>query len=147
MKSYITIIVLIIFLSTAMGCKKKHHAARVPAPGWEVVNTTAYPMSMTAVVQVPEGIRSYIQDKDEIAAFVGDECRGTGTWVHQGSVSAFFILIHGKASEQSKISFRYWNAYKSNIYTTAAFLDFTTDGTYGAADAPQILDLKVIMNP
>lgn len=141
MKKHLLIIVAALLFCT-VGCKKHHTLPKVPAPSWTVDNTGKYPMSMTAVVQVPENLRTYIQESDKIGAFVGDECRGTGTWVHTGSVSAFFILIHGSSAEQSKIRFKYYFSWKSNLYETAPFLDFKIDDNYGSVDAPQILELK-----
>lgn len=141
MKKY-GFILLALLLAFVAGCKKHHTLPKVPSPAWTVDNIDQYPVSMTAVVQVPENLRPYIQKTDKIAAFVGDECRGTGTWIKAGSVSAFFILIHGTASEQSKISFKYYFSWKSNMYETDALLDFTVDGSYGSVDAPEILDLK-----
>lgn len=147
MKKYLILLAGLAFLAAGMSCKKKHDIPRVPAPSWTVDNTGKYPVSMTAVVQVPENLRTYIQQQDQIAAFVGEECRGTGQLIQVGSVSAFFIMIHGTASEQSKISFKYWHAWRSNLYSTDPFLDFTVDGTYGTADAPIILQLKPVMHP
>lgn len=129
-----------LFISMA-GCKKKHTQPRVPSPAWTVDNTGKYPVSMTAVVQVPENLRTYLQETDKMGAFIDGECRGTGVWVHSGSVSAFFVQIHGTASEQSKISFKYYFSWRSNMYVTNAFLDFVVDGEYGSVDAPQVLDL------
>lgn len=145
MKKYLFILITIAIWS-GISCKKKHTIPSVPAPSWETDQTGKYPLTMTAVVQVPENIRPYIQQTDEMGVFVGDECRGTGTWVHDGSISAFFILIHGTSSEESKLSFRYWNAFHSNLYSTEAFLDFRVDESYGTADAPQVLELKPVMH-
>lgn len=141
MKKYFSIITIILFLILISSCKKHHSLPKVPSPTWTVDNTGKYPASMTAVVQIPEALRKHIQGNDKIAAFIGEECRGTGTLINTGSVSAFFILIHGTASEQSKISFKYYAAGKSNMYETAATLNFTVDGNYGTADGPEILDL------
>lgn len=140
-RKYIMLLSVILLIGMT-GCKKHHTLPRVPSPTWTVDNTGKYPVSMTAVVQVPEDLRTYLQESDKIGAFVGDECRGTGTWIHTGNVSAFFILIHGTSSEQSKIRFKYYFSWKSNLYETAPFLDFTVDGNFGSVDAPQILDLK-----
>ena len=144
MKKYVTIMLCLILINSEMSCKKHHSIPQVPAPEWEVDNTGKYPVSMTAVVQVPENIRPYIQQGDKIGAFVGEECRGVGQLVRTGSVSAFFLLIHGTASEQSKISFKYWNSWKSYLYSSTAFLDFMVDGNYGTADAPEVLQLNPV---
>lgn len=141
MKNYI-IISAAIMLVVAVGCKKHHTLPRVPSPNWAVEDIGQYPVSMTAVVQVPASLQSHLRDGDKMAAFVGDECRGIGTWVHSGGVSAFFILIHGTPAEQARISFKYYYSWKSNMYETEPFLDFVVDGGYGSVDAPQILDLR-----
>jgi hypothetical protein len=133
----------ILFLSMA-ACKKHHTLPKIPAPVWTVDDSGKYPATMTAVVQIPENLQTYMQPADKIGAFVGDECRGTGTLVKAGDVSVFFILIHGTASEQSKISFRYYRSSKSYLYATTPFLDFTQDGNYGTADGPKILDLSPV---
>lgn len=144
MKKYYIVIGCVILLACAMSCKKSHRLPKVPSPNWTVEDMGKYPASMTAVVQVPESLQKHIQNDDKIAAFIGEECRGTGALVTTGSVSAFFILIHGTSSEQSKISFKYYTAGRSNMYETAATLDFTVDGNYGTADVPEILDLKPV---
>ena len=99
---------------------------------------------MTAVVRVPPGITPDISETDKIGAFSGDECRGLGTLVGTGPTSVFFILIHGIASEQSKISFKYYSSQNSHIYSTNAFLDFIVDGNYGTVDHPEVLDMKQV---
>lgn len=143
MKKHYILIGMLLFIGMA-GCKKHDTLPKIPAPVWTVDNTGKYPESMTAVVQVPDKLKPYITKTDQIGAFVGEECRGTGTWVHNGAISAFFILIHGTAAEQSKISFKYYTSWKSNLYQTDAFLDFSVDGNYGTADGPQVLDLKAV---
>lgn len=139
------LIILAAFVLFAMtGCKKHHTLPKVPSPDWSVADAGKYPVSMTAVVQVPPDLQAYVRETDKIGAFAGDECRGTGVWVHTGSVSAFFILIHGAPSDESKISFKYFFSRKSNMYETAPFLDFTVDGDYGSVDAPRILEMKPV---
>lgn len=123
-------------------CKKHHDLPTVPPPQWTVDQTGQYPTSMTVVVQVPEDLQPYVQESDQIGAFVGDECRGIGTLVVSGSVSAFFILVHGTTSEESMVSFQYYSSWKKHLYATPAFLKFTPDGVYGSADGPRILNLE-----
>lgn len=144
MNHYLTLLACVLVLAGTAGCKKHHNLPKVSQPAWQVDNTGKYPVSMTAVVQVPEKLLPYIQDDDRMGAFVGEECRGVGQLVRTGTVSGFFVLIHGTPSEESKISFRYWNAWRSNMYTTTAFLDFTVDGIYGSADNPAVLALDPV---
>jgi len=99
---------------------------------------------MTIVVQLPDNIRTYEQEADQIGAFIGDECRGTGTLVTTGNGSTFFILIHGTASEQGRLSFKYYSSMKMHMYATSPFLDFMADGSYGSVDNPRVLTLDPV---
>lgn len=142
MKNCFILLVLGTLLTGVIGCGKKHHALpKFPAPTWTVDETGKYPATMTAVVLVPLTLQPYVMKTDQLAAFVGEECRGTATLIRSGSVSAFFILIHGTPSEEVKLSFKYYSGWKSTLYTTGSFLKFTVDGSYGSADGPQVLDM------
>jgi hypothetical protein len=147
MKKYISVIILLLIL-TGFGSCNKHDGTdslpQVPAPDWTVDTTGKYPLSMTAVIQVPQSIMPDISETDIIGAFSGDECRGLGTLVGTGTTSVFFILIHGIASEQSKFSFKYYSSQNPHIYSTNAFLDFIVDGNYGTVDNPEVPDMKQV---
>lgn len=125
-------------------CKKHETLPKTPPPVWTTDASGKYFASMTAVVQVSEKLRPYVKPSDQIGAFIDGECRGTGTLVESGGVSAFFILIHGTASEQKKISFQYYSSWKSHLYSTPPFLPFTVDGTYGTVDVPGVLSLDPV---
>ena len=124
-------------------CKKKHHALpKVPPPSWSVDQPEQYPVTMTAVVQVPQKLRKSLQATDQLAVFMDGVCRGTGTLVQRGEAAVFFVLIHGKAAEHHPLLFRYYAAGKKHLYATGAFLPFVADDNYGTVDVPRILDLK-----
>lgn len=144
MKKYLIVILCIILGYGIGGCKKHHSRPKVPAPTWTVDQTGQYPASMTAVVRVPDNLQENVQKADQIGAFIGDECRGKGQLVVAGENKLFFILIHGTASEQSRISFKYYSSLKSYLYQTDVFLDFTVDGNFGTADNPIILGLQPV---
>lgn len=147
MKKYISVITLLLILIGYSSCGKHDGIDSIPqvaAPDWTVDTTGKYPLSMTAVVQVPSDTRADISEADKIGAFSGDECRGLGTLIGTGPTSVFFIMIHGTAAEQSKISFKYYSSQKSYLYSTDAFLDFNIDGNYGTIDGPEVLDVKPV---
>ena len=140
MKKYLVIFLLAVALTGLGSCTKHHHALPTfPVPTWSVDTTGKYSATMTAVVLVPPDLQPYVLRADQLAAFVGEECRGTATLVRSGSVEAFFVLIHGDPSEDVKLSFKYYSDWKATMYTTTAFLKFTVDGSYGSADGPQVL--------
>lgn len=143
MKRYLMIAAFFL-MAGVVGCKKRHTLPEVPAPSWATDQTGKYPLSMTAVVRVPESLRPFVQETDVLGAFVDGECRGTGQLVTVGDRKEFFVLIQGTATEESRISFRYWTSWKSNLYDTEAFLDFVVEGNYGTADGPEVLDLRPV---
>ena len=113
-----------------------------PSPEWKVDLTEQYPLSMSAVVQLPENLAAHAAPGDQLAAFVGDECRGVGQLVEVNQKNVYFVLIKGNGSEQDKIKFQYFSARNSYLYTTQKFLKFEVDTRFGSADAPEVLPLQ-----
>lgn len=139
----LSIIVIAISFSVAISSCSKDKATTA-SPDWKEDVTGKYPVSMTAVVQLPQRLVNDIHPSDKIAAFINGECRGIGVEVKiTDSLPVFYVMIHGTSSEQQKISFKYYSARNSYLYTTIDFLDFTPDGNYGTIDKPFKLDLKI----
>jgi hypothetical protein len=95
---------------------------------------------MTAVVTIPDNLNRYMQSDDQLAAFVGDECRGVGILLD----GAFFVTIKGSSSEQSMVTFRYYSSRNKYMYTTDAFLTFDIDAVLGSIDKPEVLSLQPV---
>jgi hypothetical protein len=140
MKKQIGLAILVALLLAA--CQKDHTGPRVPPPSWQADQSGQYPVTMSAVVQLSADLAKHMQASDQIGAFVGEECRGTGTIVALDTTQVFFLLIHGTAAEQSPIQFKYYSAWGSHLYETEPFLPFQADGHYGSVDAPGELELK-----
>ncbi|RZJ99410.1 MAG: hypothetical protein EOO43_26375, partial [Flavobacterium sp.] len=114
-----------IFLMIAIiGCSKKEDDiappeeiyTKFPPPDWKVDESGKYPFSMTAAVTIPAKLQLQMNDNDQIAAFINEECRGKGVKIKVDSVDVFFILVRGLADEQKKITFKYYSAKSSYIY-------------------------------
>jgi hypothetical protein len=137
----LSLVVIALSISVAIsGCRKDKGAT--PPPDWKEDTTGKYPISMTAVVQLPQKLVSNIHPADKVAAFINDECRGIGVQVNvPDSVPVFYIMVHGTSSEQQKIAFKYYSARNSYLFTTNYFLDFVPDGNYGIIDKPAMLNL------
>lgn len=144
MKSLLYYILLPLLLATG-GCKKHKDEAlpRFPPPSWEAETAGKYPGSMTAVVQLPNPLHAGYEEKDELAAFIGEECRAVGEPVEVNGVRLFYMLIHGSAPENEGIVFKYYSARDSRMYATDNPLEFEADGVYGTADQPKMLTLRV----
>lgn len=143
MKRQFISIVLASILSISIGCKKDKgkNYSRFPVPEWKVDETGKYPYSMTAVVKVPDEIKTGISAGDKLGAFVNDECRGLGVQVNVNGSIVFYVLIRGTASEQSKIQFQFYDSGSEFLYKTDNFIDYVVDGNYGTADNPASPDL------
>lgn len=112
------------------------------APSWSVEAAGQYPGSMTAVVQLPAHLRSDYREGDELAAFIGEECRGVGEAVEVEGAQLFYVLIHGAAPEEEGIVFKYYSTKASHVFITNTRLSFETDGVFGTVDQPRVLALK-----
>lgn len=136
--------ILLPLLLTTGGCKKHKNEAlpRFPPPSWADETAGKYPGSMTVVLQLPNPLQAGYQEKDELAAFIGEECRGVGEPVEVNGVRLFYMLIHGVAPEDEGIIFRYYSAGDSRRYATDNPLEFEADGIYGTADQPKMLVLR-----
>lgn len=143
MRKYFFAIAVLSLIVCFTGCKKEDQHATFPSPDWKEDQTGKYPVSMTAVVTMYYEINVDVMPEDKLAAFVDDECRGIGKFVKISPISsAFFVLIHGTASEQKKVKFKYYSSKSSYMHLTPDFLDFKVDSNFGTADKPEVLDLK-----
>ena len=131
-------------LVAAGGCKKDKEEVfpQFPPPTWENQVTGQYTYSMTAVVTLPRELQSTWQAADELAAFIGEECRAVAEPVEAGGVRVFYLLIQGDATETEKITFRYYNTTNSYIYVSDNSLQFNPEGIYGTVDQPRALVMK-----
>src|SRR6056297_951666 len=133
-----------LFLLLLQGCSKdtppfQEHAE----PDWVLQSPELLPNSFTAIVALPEDINVYAGAGDQMAAFIGGECRGTGTLVKSGDSekSIYYITIRASDTEKGEITFRYYNSRLSYLYQAKQKVPFEIDGNYGTYDAPVILDL------
>ncbi len=146
---YTKLAVLALVMATLLnGCSKKQPEVppntKFPPPNWKADNSGKYPLSMTAVVQVEGLLNLARQPGDELAAFINGECRGTGIQVNLGTSYLYNIVIFGTSSENSKITFKYYNSSTQNMFTTPdGFLPFKVDDSFGSPDKPQVLPLEV----
>ena len=124
--------------------KPKEEQTKFPPPKWKADETGRYPASMTAVVVLPALLQTAITEEDQLAAFIGGECRGEGARVRVGSTDMYFVLIRGLADEQSPVTFKYYNAKSSYLYQTGPVVNFMIDGVYGTAESPKVLDLSPV---
>ncbi|MGM9804813.1 MAG: hypothetical protein ACI308_11645 [Muribaculaceae bacterium] len=114
------------------------------APAWTDPDKTVYPTSMTAVVRLTPILELYADDADQMAAFIGNECRGVATTVVNNGVKLFFIQIKGSSSENGNVELRYYSNANSRTYNSvAADLPYEINKIYGTVDAPAYPDFEL----
>lgn len=77
----------------------------------------------------------------EVAAFVGDECRGVGTVVTGGGNTVCQIIVRSNVTTGEKITFKCYDKTameEKNLYGNA--VQFTSDGIVGMPSSPYVLD-------
>jgi hypothetical protein len=111
-------------------------------PNWTTTSTEfLYSMTMVAQINI-DGLSQGIDTEDELAAFIGNECRGTATIETYGSKKCFMLLIKGNVSETNQISFKYYSKVNARIYTASQTRSFVVNQVVGTPDAPEVIDIK-----
>lgn len=105
-----------------------------------------YPEVMTAFVSLPETLAFEQRSNDKLAAFVGDECRGTGTLVETGGQNVYRFDIRGKKGEKAPVYFLYYSLQTSGIYKAAETIPFTGKGIEGSEKEPFRLTLQPVVD-
>jgi hypothetical protein len=131
---------LIIFMTNA--CKEEEETfPTFPAPNWSF-NPGEYPVNMTAVVKLPANLIQYAQEDDQLAAFAGEKCLGTGE--QQASKGLYYVTIHGTTGDAPLISFQYYSARNKYLYNTGDLFAFETDKVFGIEDEPEELPFSIV---
>lgn len=143
----------VIFLMTAalmfLGCSEDTDPwPKQPVPEWQVDSPALFPNSFSAFIAIPENLQVFATDKDMVAAFINNQCRGVGTLIrgNDDKISIYALTIRAKEDESGSIVFRYYNSRLSYLYEARQRIAFEIDGTYGTFDAPEILDLEPLAN-
>lgn len=85
------------------------------------------------------------RDKDILAAFVGDECRGVGEQVDATGKIVYQFEIRGKKDETASVYFMYYSMQSSGVYKAAESFPFVDEGVQGTLDAPFPVTLQPVV--
>ena len=109
------------------------------APLWQGPDLSLYPASMTAVVRLPLLLEAFAGEGDEMAAFIGDECRAVAQKVTVDDTALYFIHIKAASEEDGSVQLRYYCNALTRIFTATA-VPFVINDVYGTADDPAYPD-------
>ena len=97
-------------------------------PSWSVKDDENYELSMSISIKLNPILAKYASKEDQIAAFVGDECRGTTTLTLHDTgditpLASAGITIMGNAQEQG-VTFKYYCAQLRRIFTLPNWINY-----------------------
>ena len=110
--------------------------------GWEV-NPHDYQYDMTLYAQLSAD-ESIVTDyaNYEIAAFVGDECRGIAEVKSQGGYTWLYLRVRSNVASGESISFKIFDAEAGKAFNAIESVSFASSGQEGMPSSPITLTLK-----
>lgn len=110
--------------------------------GWEV-NPHDYQYDMTVYAQVlaDENIVTDYSNY-EIAAFVGDECRGIAEVKSQGGYTWLYLRVRSNVASGETVSFKIYDAAAGKVFNAIETVNFEPNGLLGMPSKPTTLTLK-----
>jgi hypothetical protein len=134
------LVIPVIMLTLLSGCKKNDEKFD-NKPNWVLDNTVNKEYSMTYIVKV--SVTSEVQPlvaADELAAFIGTQCRGTATIVSNDNKNCFYLLVYGSQNDTEKLSFRYFSSQKKKIFESLPVDSYFPNQMIGSLDTPVLFE-------
>ena len=122
-----------------------HGTSVTEAPKW-AVDESAFEVDITTSMTITMRITGFahdVTDNDMVAAFAGDECRGTATPIDEEDVADGIFLLNVLAStadtddSSPSITLRYYSDAAHEVYTSTV-IPYQKDGRLGTIDAPYV---------
>ena len=109
--------------------------------GW-TVNPYDYQYQMSIYAKLVIEDNDVTADNNyEVAAFVGDECRGVAKIQSQGGYTWLWMFVRSDEASGEKISFKVYDKTTGKEKRIAETVDFVSDGQIGEASSPTTFTL------
>ena len=109
--------------------------------GW-TVNEHDYQYQMSIYAKLVIEDNDVTADNNyEVAAFVGDECRGVATIQSLGGYTWLWMFVRSDEASGEKISFKVYDKTTEKEKRIAETVDFVSDGQIGIASSPTTFTL------
>ena len=116
-------------------------ALRAQGGGWTVnPYDYAYDMTLYAGLMLEEGMVTDYTDY-EIAAFVGDECRGVAEVQTQSGRTWLYMRIRSNNNSEETVTFKLYNKSKEKVYDVYETISFASQDRVGMPSSPYQLHL------
>ena len=110
--------------------------------GW-VVNPHAYQYDMTVYGSlVIDGATVTNFENYEIAAFVGDECRGLAEVNSQGGYTWLYLRVRSNVASGETVKFKIYDKAEGKAFNAVETVDFASNGLVGMPSQPVTLTLR-----
>lgn len=110
--------------------------------GW-TVNPHDYQYDMTVYGSlVVDGATVTSLENYEIAAFVGDECRGVAEVQKKDAYTWLYIRVRSNAASGEKVTFKIYDKTAGKVYNAVETVAFTSNGQEGMPSSPATLTLR-----
>ena len=110
--------------------------------GW-TVNPHDYQYDMTVYGSlVVDGVTVTSLENYEIAAFVGDECRGVAEVQTKDAYTWLYIRVRSNAASGEKVTFKIYDKTAGKVYNAFETVAFTSNGQEGMPSSPATLTLR-----
>lgn len=138
----IVMLPLLAALALMAGCQEEEVIPTHSKPGWTATDNPDHDATMTVITTLPSHLAGNTSDGDEMAAFIGDQCRGTANRVGD----LYYIMVDGMENETGDVYFRYYCANTGYMYRSATTVPFKANDNVGSADQPLSITLDIIKN-
>ena len=124
------------------GKEEEEEVVKDDKPAWNAPKVETFEYSMTYVTQISFEGKLTTNTATEIAAFLGEECRGKATIKYEASLKLYlcYLTIVSNTVSGEKITLSVFDPDKSILYKNATTIDFSNNQTLGSMDS--ILECK-----
>lgn len=117
----------------------------MPFDRWEVdPSQYEYSMNVIAIVMDNPDENNILNDGDEVAAFVGNEVRGSGKAIHIPQLNSYIIFMTIYSNVNNEVlTLKLFDASQNKEYNIIEKLDFMNNKVVGFVDNPMPMHLAV----
>jgi hypothetical protein len=114
----------------------------LPFNHWQV-NPQDYEFSMNLIAIVASGgNHNFLQDGDEVGAFVGNQVRGSGKTIYIAALDAYMVFVTIYANQEGELlNFRLFDASANEERLLQETFGFQINSIRGTVENPQVLSL------
>lgn len=112
---------------------------KIAVPGWEV-NPNKFENNMSVIAEL-KNVSSFTGD-DVLAAFIGNDCRGSATPIMYNDKQLYFLVIHGDNSEIENVRLKFFSGKMKKKVNVIEEFNYAVNKDLGSLVNPVKLTLS-----